>query len=286
MSKNNLIIGGVYKGGTTSLYTYLSMHPEICVSNKKETEYFHKKDPIYEDYMNFFEHCNGEKILVEASPGYLFDDECILERIKSTLPNNKIIFILRNPIDRFLSDIRHLIKTMNIDSNSTPYDYYLDCIKDLSKDVFPNSLGQGLYINFLKKWYSVYPDNDIKILFFDDLSEDSNSVLFDICDWLKLDDSCYRNLKLGVENKSIGFKNESLQKWAYSIFNRYEGFFRKNYKIKVFLRNIYLLLNKKDLDLDTTDELIKELSQFYQKPNQELKSFLVSHGYKNLPNWL
>lgn len=283
---SNLIIGGVYKGGTTSLYTYLSMHPEVCVSNKKETEYFHKKYPIYEDYMKFFEHCNGEKIFVEASPGYLFDDESILERIKSTIPNNKIIFILRNPIDRFLSDIRHLIKTMNIDSNSTPYDYYLECIKDLSKDVFPNSLGQGLYINFLKKWYSVYPDNDIKILFFDDLSQDSNSVLFDICEWLKLDDSCYRNLKLGVENKSIGFKNESLQKWAYSIFNRYEGFFRKNYKIKVFLRNIYLLLNKKDLDLDTTDELIKELSQFYQRPNQELKSFLVNHGYKNLPNWL
>jgi hypothetical protein len=32
----NLIIGGVHKAGTTSVFTYLSMHPDVCGSSTKE----------------------------------------------------------------------------------------------------------------------------------------------------------------------------------------------------------------------------------------------------------
>jgi len=36
----NFLIIGAQKSGTTSLYEYLNQHPDILMSNKKETEFF------------------------------------------------------------------------------------------------------------------------------------------------------------------------------------------------------------------------------------------------------
>ena len=36
----NLVIAGVPKAGTTSLFNYLAQHPDICPSDVKETRYF------------------------------------------------------------------------------------------------------------------------------------------------------------------------------------------------------------------------------------------------------
>lgn len=37
---NNLIIGGVHKAGTTSLFSYLMDHPKVCGSTKKEIHHY------------------------------------------------------------------------------------------------------------------------------------------------------------------------------------------------------------------------------------------------------
>ncbi len=62
----NLIIAGVNKAGTTSLFYYLSAHPEICGSKDKETCYFlpllydQQVAPISE-YEKQFSHCESER---------------------------------------------------------------------------------------------------------------------------------------------------------------------------------------------------------------------------------
>ena len=69
MTYPNSIIAGAPKCGTTSLFYYLSSHPEVCSSNIKETRYlldkddalFNKKRNYYidgiEGYKHYFKHC-------------------------------------------------------------------------------------------------------------------------------------------------------------------------------------------------------------------------------------
>lgn len=69
-----LLIIGSMKCGTSSLFSYLSGHPEICHSRKKEPEFFSKnKAPQlnkekYSDLWQFDK--NVHKYVTEASTGY------------------------------------------------------------------------------------------------------------------------------------------------------------------------------------------------------------------------
>ena len=103
------IIIGAMKGGTTSLYEYLATHPEVSVSSAKETNYFvtedKKKD--WDWYLSLFD--VGAKAKGEASPSYtkrhLWSGTA--ERIAKTLPDAKLIYIVRDPVKRILSHYVH-----------------------------------------------------------------------------------------------------------------------------------------------------------------------------------
>ena len=106
------IICGTQRGGTTTLYHYLKEHPQICMSEKKEVHYFdlnyHKSLQWYESH---FKDCQNKKVktIGEASPFYMYLRE-VPERIDETLPDVKLIFILRNPVDRAYSHYWHEVK--------------------------------------------------------------------------------------------------------------------------------------------------------------------------------
>src|SRR6185503_15252511 len=103
----NLIIGGVHKAGTTSVFTYLSQHPDVCASSVKEIGFFMplkygEQLPSLQEYAQYFSNCvSSKRYLLEASPSYIYGKEVIAERIKKELGVSiKLIFILRNPADR------------------------------------------------------------------------------------------------------------------------------------------------------------------------------------------
>lgn len=107
------IIIGAQKGGTTSLYHYLVQHPQIFPSLEKEVRFFdYKFDKGLAWYRAHFplkltvcilQKRNGRSFITgEASPNYLFDPRPP-QRIADTLPNAKLIVMLRNPIDRAYS---------------------------------------------------------------------------------------------------------------------------------------------------------------------------------------
>ena len=112
--KPDFLIVGAQKAGTSSLYYYLSQHPQILPAKKKEVHFFdHRFDRGLHFYLNSFfprkrERANLSKkldlpvITGEASPYYLYHPLCA-NRIKATLPRVKIIILLRNPITRAFS---------------------------------------------------------------------------------------------------------------------------------------------------------------------------------------
>lgn len=111
------IIVGAQKAGTTSLYSYLTQHPNILPSLGKEVNYFnwnYKKGinwyranfPLLEPDVRRLKGKEPPFYTGEASPYYMFYPYA-MERILRTLPSVRIIMMLRNPVDRAYSSYQH-----------------------------------------------------------------------------------------------------------------------------------------------------------------------------------
>jgi hypothetical protein len=106
----NLIVIGGLKCGTTSLHHYLSLHPEVSMSRPKELNFFVAElnwDLGADWYASHFE--REAPVRGESSPHYtnLPRFEGVAERMKSVIPGARIVYMVRDPIDRMLSHYVH-----------------------------------------------------------------------------------------------------------------------------------------------------------------------------------
>ncbi len=110
-SPDFIVIGGM-KSGTTSLYHYLGCHPDIAVSHRKEVNFFtrhlYRKKTI-DWYEKQFP--SGSRVAGDVSPVYskLHLDPGIPERIRSALPHARLIYLVRDPVKRFVSHYQHIL---------------------------------------------------------------------------------------------------------------------------------------------------------------------------------
>jgi len=106
----NLIIIGAMKGGTTSLYHYLASHPEVEPSAIKETDYFKSEETFGRGsawYESLFR--QPRPFAFEASISYtqrhLYPG--VPQRIHALVPRARLVYVLRDPIERILSHYVH-----------------------------------------------------------------------------------------------------------------------------------------------------------------------------------
>lgn len=104
-----LIVIGAQKSGTTSLYKYLSEHPDIDVPLAKELDYFNSlgaRVPTMEEYKTHFPtryRRNTQFTSIDVSPSYLLDAATTAQNIHTLYPKAKIVVILREPVERAVS---------------------------------------------------------------------------------------------------------------------------------------------------------------------------------------
>lgn len=229
---------------------------------------------------------------MEATPGYFEGGARVANEIKKTLGNDtKILIVLRNPVDRLVSFWKYKKSMLQLESDLT-LEGYLDLCQAMphterlkqENDRYWGIDG-GYYANYLEDWVDVFGQS-LKVLFFDDLKQDSKGFLQDTCQWLDLDESFIETLDLNVQNKSVGYKNAGLQKLALSINDRAEKFWRANQGIKDVLRTVYYSLNGRPHQGGVDEQTLARVQAIYQPYNQRLASQLRSHGYAKLPNWL
>jgi hypothetical protein len=107
MLPNTLIIGAA-KCGTSALHFYLSQHPETSMSSPKELMYWHREDwrERRDWYASKFE---DARVRCEASPQYTWYPHRPIkgpgtpERIHSVIPDVRLIYLVRDPIERLIS---------------------------------------------------------------------------------------------------------------------------------------------------------------------------------------
>jgi hypothetical protein len=101
----NLVIVGAAKTGTSSLHAYLAEHPSICMSQRKELAVFNRPDwrERLDDYRTNF--LVRAPVRGESSPAYSMDPhyQGVPGRIHETIPNARIIYLVRDPVQRALA---------------------------------------------------------------------------------------------------------------------------------------------------------------------------------------
>ena len=216
--KPNLIIGGASKSGTTALYFYLRQHPGFNLPRKKELHFFSrdylctavagpgdryvaKEIPnSFQEYLSYFSTSNIGAVAVDISPSYLFFYETASE-IRSRLPDVKIIFILRNPVDKIFSQYMHLVGSGR---ETLPFEEALGIENERKTNGYSDIWRyreSGFYSIALRHYIEVFGAANIGIFFFDDFLNDWRKVLKRICKFAGADED-YQFRQIDVINRS------------------------------------------------------------------------------------
>jgi hypothetical protein len=130
----SFLVIGAAKAGTTSIYHYLRAHPQVFMPERKELNFFVAEDGWSKGtswYERHFEAAGGAVAVGEASPNYtkypLFAG--VPERIAKLLPDARLIYLVRHPVDRYrsgyLDEVRRGRQRNPIESTLTSNPGYL-----------------------------------------------------------------------------------------------------------------------------------------------------------------
>ena len=206
--KIDFIIGGTQKGGTTALDHYLRNHPQIGMAIKKEVHFFDNEktfsspDFSFSDYDKSFDFKLNRKIYGEATPIYLYwKPSC--KRIWEYNPNIKLIFILRNPIERAFSHWNMQVDR-NIETES--FGYAIRNESNRIKESLPlqnrffSYIDRGLYAKQIERFLRFFPHDQLLFIKYDDFYKDQEQTLFKIFHFL------------GVNSTEFTFEHKTIHK--------------------------------------------------------------------------
>lgn len=294
-----MIIAGVNKAASTSLFMYLSAHPDICPSKVKETHYFlplryrDRELPPLEEYLDQFSHCDGSRYLLEATPGYFYGGRVLAQGIKDTLGEVRIIILLREPISRMFSFFKFRKSMLELDPGLTFDEYialcenlpFAECAKRENNAYW--GIEGGFYSKYLNDWFTVFGRENIQIIFFEHFVKDPKSVLRKLCIWLGIEYENYlTDLDVTIENQTRNFKFRLLQDIALKINWRWEHFWRAHPGLKRKLRSLYYEINGATNQDRISSKAYAHLESIFRPYNRQLARELYEAGYRDFPEWL
>ncbi|HET7568427.1 MAG TPA: sulfotransferase [Gaiellaceae bacterium] len=120
----NLLVIGAMKAGTTSLHRYLDLHPEIAMSPVKEPRFF-SDDANWARGVEWYEEQfpDAAPVRGEATPDYTKAPEIdgVPERIHAVVPDAKLVYLVRDPIERIVSQYVDQYANADLDESLDAY---------------------------------------------------------------------------------------------------------------------------------------------------------------------
>ena len=224
----DFLILGVAKGGTTSIYEYLSQHPGFIPASGKEVYFFDKNFHMGTNwYRKFFpskkimskksKELGYDALTGEATPRYIHYPHAP-KRVFEIIPSTKFIVLLRNPIDRAYS--HHQMHY----SGGTETNSFEDAIsiegsivstemEKMEKDENFYSIKfykrsyvtRGKYAEQLERWFKYFPREQFLILQSEKFSTDIQNEFEKVLKFLGLPD-----FKLDITKKYKSRKYEKM----------------------------------------------------------------------------
>ena len=203
MNLPDYIVIGETKCGTTSLYNYLIQHPNIQDTfgngeeydksyRTKELRFFDKfYDRGIEWYKSLFPDPVEGKIVGEATPMYMYRS-LIAKRISADVPGVKLIVVLRDPVDRFISQFYHNFKWVPGFSERYPnIKTYLNSMIDPDYYI----LEKGKYYYSLLKWIDYFEKEQFYVFSSEQMFSEPQTTYNDLVNFLGLQDFTLHEFK-------------------------------------------------------------------------------------------
>lgn len=175
----SFVVIGTMKGGTTSLYRYLGMHPEVSMTSIKECDYFilrrkenYFKKGKYHKGVDWYHslYREGAKAYGDISPAYtkrhLFGDDTP-RLIHEANPDARLIYLLRDPIKRFLSQYVHAVWRGRIDCS----------VRELPEEISQRYLLTSSYHYQLEPYLRYFSLDQFLFLSSEEMRRDTKSAL-------------------------------------------------------------------------------------------------------------
>lgn len=200
---------GAQKAGTTTLATLLDQHPSICLSTPKETHFFAINfDKGLEWYRQCFKPAGADVMLLDASTRYTMSkidanglaSRTVAERIYQARPDARLIYLLRDPVERAFSGYSHSLRT---EFEARPF----------RQAVAENAayLGISCYATQAQPFIDIFGREAILFLSFRQLSADPIGVAKIALDFLGVPHEDFEFVDDGPKNQA--FQYSPLGKW-------------------------------------------------------------------------
>ena len=208
----DFLIGGAPRCGTTWLYRVLDLHPSIWMAKplRPEPKFFLVDDEYRRGLTYYrerwFSGVPSAVVAGEKSTNYL-ESALAAERIAHDLPRAKVIFLLREPAARALSNYQwtrmHGLEDLDFfdavmqetdreaayaghDRYSRPFSYF----------------SRGLYAQLLRPWFKELPSDQVLVLRFEDIIDDRAKLLSGVHRFLGVEERTELGEELGVVNEA------------------------------------------------------------------------------------
>jgi hypothetical protein len=215
----DFVIIGAAKGGTTSLYRWLSEHPFVAPASQKEVHYFdynsyrgldwyRRHFPLQRQRAEFAAEHGRPFITGEASPSYMSHDWAP-QRLARALPRAKLLATLRNPVDRAYSQFQ-----MTRREEEEPLESFIEAVDAEEARLAPelartsvdrryNSwpigcwsyLLRSRYADQLERWLKLFPREQLHVLTLEQLASDPQHAMDRVHAFLGLPPHRYGDLK-------------------------------------------------------------------------------------------
>jgi hypothetical protein len=293
----NLVIVGVSKAGTTTLFDLLARHPQVCASSTKETRYFQAVrygEPLAprETYASYFRGCADRPVVMECTPDYFYGGAATAEAIRDVCDDPRVVVILREPVSRLVSFFRFMRARLQVPADMTLEQYVDRCasvpddaMNDRANNVWTGVWG-GHYERFLPAWLDEYGDR-CHVAFFDDLVADPTALAQRLCTWLGIDPDVVGDEPPAARNVTVAYRSPTVQRAAAALAKAARPVLHRYPRLAARARSAYESVNERpDVPEPVPDDLRARLSALYAPGLAALRGQLTAAGVTGLPDWL
>ena len=234
----DFLVIGAQRAGTTWLHRVLRQHPALWLPPVKELHYFDRletKRTILDPkerrrvglkrllsldpwlvsywlrarsdkwYARLFRAAKARGLVAgEITPAYATLDETVLRRIKRMNDNIKLIFVMRDPVERAWSAVNNAAKKGAADASSVE--------KSIERARESGTAARSAYADTIRRLEAVFPASQIHYCFFEDLRDRPEALTSDLFSFLGVEPVPPTPVQLpqgcecrgGIEANSIG----------------------------------------------------------------------------------
>ena len=202
MVQPNFIGLGAQKCASSWIHMVLEDHPEVFVSQPKELDFFtHHFNRGYSWYEHFFVAAGTAQAIGEVSPSY-FCDPLAPQRVHQYNPEIKLILALRDPVRRAFSNHLHEIRKGHF--------FGADLRFEAGLASNPMYLFQSRYGAHLDQWLKVFPQDQLLVVFQEEVQSDPSREARRIYEFLGVDADHQSAHLFDRVHESVGARHPAL----------------------------------------------------------------------------